>query len=91
MSTDPVVKLQAWMVQRRLPGAQGANGCWNDQGEYEARSAAEAVEKAIEGHSASYVESGTYWRAAPAQQWEKFIPRVKTVHQTTVEVLDAVL
>lgn len=77
-------------VQRRLPGAQGANGCWGDQGVWESDTAQGAVQAAVEATGdPGYVESGTYWRAAPAVEWSVFVPRMKRTAVVSVSVIEA--
>lgn len=76
MTADP------YLVQRRLPGVQGQNGCWSDQGIVEATNAEDATLEVAQ--ASGHRLDGGDWRACLAPKWEVFRPYEETEYVKTV-------
>lgn len=76
-----------YQVQRRLPGAQGQNGGWMDEGTAEASSASDAVAQ-IAAECPNHFLGGDF-RAAPMPAWEIFRPRVHETRTREIEMRPA--
>lgn len=71
-----------WIVQRKLPGIQGENGCWADVWTGEAEDAEDAMRRAAKG-SVEHLLNGEY-RVGVLPAWETFWPKIH--RHTTVEL-----
>lgn len=76
---------RAWLVQRRLPGAQGENGCFQDSGTFVAKTADDAMRACAEKLD-EHMVAGGYFRVAPAQVWRVFRPTVETTRSVNIHV-----
>lgn len=87
--SDPSTE-RAFLVQRRLPGVQGENGCYSDVGTFNADSYDDALRQACNklGNSHHMINGGLF-RVTPAPEWVSFRPQVKTTRTVEIEVGNA--
>lgn len=71
-----MTSLPHYLVQRRLPGIQGDNGCYSDVAIVQAASAADALAECLRALPEHMVDHG-FFRVALAPEWETFRPRVR--------------
>lgn len=76
-----------WLVQRRLPGVQGENGCWSDVRVIEAHSAEAALLAVSETVPDHMLHGG--WRVAVEPDWEWFTLRSETTTNRNVVAVAA--